>query len=42
MNHPFFTQDLAEQGLRYKPLVEGEAGSRSRSPSGSQPASATG
>ncbi|MGK3999096.1 OmpP1/FadL family transporter [Sorangium sp. So ce1024] len=25
MNHPFFTQDLAEQGLRYKPLVEGDA-----------------
>ncbi|WP_437529012.1 outer membrane protein transport protein [Sorangium sp. So ce726] len=24
MNHPFFTQDLAEQGLRYKPLVEGD------------------
>ncbi|XXX75832.1 outer membrane protein transport protein [Sorangium sp. So ce134] len=25
MNHPFFTQDLAEQGLRYKPIVEGDA-----------------
>ncbi|WP_437633316.1 OmpP1/FadL family transporter [Sorangium sp. So ce854] len=25
MNHPFFTQDLAEQGLQYKPLVEGDA-----------------
>ncbi|WP_437316059.1 OmpP1/FadL family transporter [Sorangium sp. So ce385] len=25
MNHPFFTQDLAEQGLRYKALVEGDA-----------------
>ncbi|AUX48054.1 outer membrane protein [Sorangium cellulosum] len=25
MNHPFFTQDLSEQGLRYKPLVEGDA-----------------
>ncbi|WP_235880372.1 OmpP1/FadL family transporter [Polyangium aurulentum] len=25
MNDPFFTQDLAAQGLRYKPLVEGDA-----------------
>ncbi|AUX26710.1 outer membrane protein [Sorangium cellulosum] len=25
MDHPFFTQDLAEQGLRYEPLVEGDA-----------------
>ncbi|HEU4412130.1 MAG TPA: outer membrane protein transport protein, partial [Polyangiaceae bacterium] len=25
MNDPFFTSDLAEQGLRYKPLVAGDA-----------------
>lgn len=33
MNHPFFTQDLASQGLEYDPLVEGDGTLRFRLPS---------